>query len=74
MPFVGSRGSLSGGDGEAHASHPLYDHRIFTAELADALRNLGHEIVVIADRPDQAPSGAAETSVDVVVIDLPQPA
>jgi two-component system nitrate/nitrite response regulator NarL len=49
------------------------DHKLFTATLADALRRLGHEIVLIADRPDQALSAAAETSVDVVVMDLAFP-
>jgi two-component system nitrate/nitrite response regulator NarL len=49
------------------------DHKLFTAALADALRSLGHEIVLIADRPDQALSAAAETSVDVVVMDLAFP-
>jgi two-component system, NarL family, nitrate/nitrite response regulator NarL len=49
------------------------DHKSLTAALADALRRLGHEIVLIADRPDQALSAAAETSVDVVVMDLAFP-
>lgn len=46
------------------------DHRMFSATLADALRSLGHEIALVADRPDEALAAAADGSVDVVVMDL----
>lgn len=72
-PFVDSGESLSEATVRRMRVILCDDHKSLTAALADALRRLGHESVLIADRPDQALSAAAETSVDVVVMDLAFP-
>jgi two-component system nitrate/nitrite response regulator NarL len=46
------------------------DHRVFAHALAGVLESLGHEIVLIATRPDAAIATALREQVDLVVMDL----
>lgn len=46
------------------------DHKVFAHALAGVLESLGHEIVLIATRPDAAIATALREQVDLVVMDL----
>jgi two-component system nitrate/nitrite response regulator NarL len=46
------------------------DHKVFAHALAGVLESLGHEIVLIATRPDSVIATALRESVDLVVMDL----
>ncbi|WP_166665726.1 response regulator transcription factor [Kribbella caucasensis] len=46
------------------------DHKVFGHALAGVLESLGHEIVLIATRPDAAVAAALREPVDLIVMDL----
>ncbi|TCN37660.1 two-component system nitrate/nitrite response regulator NarL [Kribbella orskensis] len=46
------------------------DHKVFAHALAGVLASLGHEIVLVATRPDEAVAAALQERVDLVVMDL----
>jgi len=46
------------------------DHKVFAHALGGVLESLGHEIVLVATRPDEAVAAALQERVDLVVMDL----